>query len=90
MQSLPLLPNTKIEREDARRCSCNLATVKVFYYAIAASFAAILSGCTLSFPSSAVLDLTDSEPRPGFKFDVRLSDVFGVRKPLNPIQYMYW
>ena len=79
-QSLPTLPN-KSEREIVPRRSCNLATVKVFYYAVAASFAAILCGCTLSFPSSAVLDLTDSEPRPEFKFDVRLSDVFGVRKP---------
>ena len=30
------------------------ATPAVFFYTIAASFAAILAGCTLSFPSSAV------------------------------------
>ena len=54
------------------------ATAAVVYYAIAASFGSILSGCTLAFPSSAVLDLTDSEPRREYKFDSRLSDVFGV------------
>ena len=54
------------------------ATPAVFYYAIAASFSAILAGCTLSFPSSAVLDLTDSEARKEYKFDEQLSDIFGV------------
>ena len=57
------------------------ATAAVIYYAVAASFGAILSGCTLAYPSSAVLDLTDSEPRKEYKFDARLSDVFGVSHP---------
>ncbi len=56
------------------------ATVAVFYYAVAASFGALVTGCTLSFPSSAVLDLTDSELRKEYRFDERLSDIFGVSK----------
>ena len=55
------------------------ATIVVFYYAIAASCSALLSGCTLGFPSGAVLDLTDSELRREYKFDDQLSDIFGVR-----------
>ena len=58
------------------------ATVAVFYYAVAASFGALVTGCTLSFPSSAVLDLTDSELRKEYRFDERLSDIFGVSKAL--------
>ena len=56
------------------------ATVVVIYYAVAASFGALVTGCTLSFPSSAVLDLTDSELRKEYRFDERLSDIFGVSK----------
>ena len=56
------------------------ATVAVFYYAVAASFGALVSGCTLSFPSSAVLDLTDPGLRKEYRFDERLSDIFGVSK----------
>ena len=56
------------------------ATVAVIYYAVAASFGALVTGCTLSFPSSAVLDLTDSELRKEYRFDERLSDIFGVSK----------
>lgn len=75
---IPLIHvNKDPEREDKLY---RVATVKVFYYAIAASFAAILSGCTLGFPSSAILDLKDSETRSEYKFDGRLSDVFGVRR----------
>ena len=44
------------------------ATMAVFYYAVAASFGALVSGCTLSFPSSAVLDLTD----PGLRKSIDL------------------
>ena len=55
------------------------AAIIVFYYAIAASCPSFLSGCTLGFPSGAVLDLTDSEPRREYKFDDQLSDIFGVR-----------
>lgn len=58
------------------------ATVAVFYYAVAASFGALVTGCTLSFPSSAVLDLTDSELREEYRFDERLLDIFGVSKAL--------
>ena len=56
------------------------ATVSVFYCAVAASFGALLTGCTLSFPSSALLDLTDAGLRKEYRFDERLSDIFGVSK----------
>ena len=54
-------------------------SISVLYYVTAASCSALLSGCTLGFPSGAVLDLTDSEPRKEYKFDGQLSDIFGVR-----------
>lgn len=56
------------------------ATVAVFNYAVAASFGALVTGCTLSFPSSAVLDLTDPSLGKEYRFDERLSDIFGVSK----------
>ena len=43
-----------------------------------ASIPALLVGCTLGFPSAALLDLKDLEERPEFKFNSLLSDVFGV------------
>ena len=58
------------------------ATVSVSYYAMAASFGALLTGCTLSFPSSALLDLTDFSLRKEYRFDERLSDIFGVSKAI--------
>ena len=51
------------------------ATISVSYYAVAAAFAALLTGCTLGFPSSAV---TDAGLGNEYKFDERLSDIFGV------------
>ena len=59
---------------------CKYATVSAFYYAVAASFGALVTGCTLSFPSSALLDLTDSGLRKTYRFDERLSDIFGVSR----------
>ncbi len=50
----------------------------VFVSAAISSLPALLVGCTLAFPSGALLDLTDLEPRKDFKFDSVLSDVFGV------------
>ena len=82
-------PSTKLQSplrnkhtEDKAPPWYKYATVAVFYYAVAASFGALVTGCTLSFPSSAVLDLTDSELREEYRFDERLSDIFGVSKAL--------
>ena len=66
------------------------ATVAVFYYAVAASFGALVSGCTLSFPSSAVLDLTDSGLKKEYIFDERLSDIFGVSKASQGFTTFCW
>ena len=49
-----------------------------FLSAVVASLPALLVGCTLGFPSGALLDLIDLEDRPDFKFNSILSDVFGV------------
>lgn len=35
-------------------------------------------GCTVGFPSAALLDLQELETRPQYKFDTVLSDVFAV------------
>ena len=44
-----------------------------------ASLPALLVGCTLAFPSIALLDLSELEERPDFRLSTLLSDVFGVR-----------
>ena len=44
-----------------------------------ASLPALLVGCTLAFPSIALLDLSELEERPDYKLSTLLSDVFGVR-----------
>ena len=46
------------------------------------SIPALLVGCTLGFPSAALLDLQELEKRPNYKLDIMLSDVFGVRSLL--------
>lgn len=46
--------------------------------ATVASIPALLVGCTLAFPSGALLDLVGLEERSDFKFDRALSNVFGV------------
>ena len=43
-----------------------------------ASLPALLVGCTLAFPSIALLDLSELEEREDFKLSILLSDVFGV------------
>ena len=43
------------------------------------SLPALLVGCTLAFPSIALLDLSELEEREDFKLSILLSDVFGVR-----------
>ena len=43
-----------------------------------ASIPALLVGCTLGFPSIALLDLTELEEREDYKFNTLLSDIFGV------------
>lgn len=40
----------------------------------------VLAGCTLGFPSGALLDLINLEDRPGYKLSTELADVFGVRR----------
>ena len=45
-----------------------------------ASLPALLVGCTLAFPSIALLDLSELEERPDFRLSTLLSDVFGVSK----------
>ena len=44
-----------------------------------ASLPALLVGCTLAFPSIALLDLSELEERPDHRLGTLLSDVFGVR-----------
>ena len=44
-----------------------------------ASIPALLVGCTLAFPSIALLDLSELEKRPDYRLSTVLSDVFGVR-----------
>lgn len=44
-----------------------------------ASLPALLVGCTLAFPSIALLDLSELEERPDYRLSTLLSDVFGVR-----------
>ena len=44
-----------------------------------ASLPALLVGCTLAFPSIALLDLSELEERPEYRLSTLLSDVFGVR-----------
>ena len=43
-----------------------------------ASVPALLVGCTLGFPSIALLDLRELEEREEYKFNTLLSDIFGV------------
>ena len=44
------------------------------------SLPALLVGCTLGFPSIALLDLRELETRDDYKFNTILSDVFGVSR----------
>ena len=48
-------------------------------FVMIASLPALLVGCTLAFPSIALLDLSELEEREDFKLSTLLSDVFGVR-----------
>lgn len=43
-----------------------------------ASLPPLLVGCTLAFPSIALLDLSELEKRPDYKLNTLLSDLFGV------------
>ena len=49
-----------------------------FVSAVVASLPAFLVGVTLGFSSSALLDLDELEPRPEYKFNYILSDIYGV------------
>ena len=57
-----------------------LPLITVFFILVA-SVPALLVGCTVGFPSAALLDLQQLETRPQFKLDTVLSDVFAVREP---------
>ncbi len=46
--------------------------------AIVACIPFLLVGCTLGFPSGALLDLTELEPREQFKLTREQADLFGV------------
>ncbi len=50
--------------------------------AIVACIPFLLVGCTLGFPSGALLDLTDLEQREEFKLTREQADLFGVRTVL--------
>ena len=51
-------------------------------FILVASVPALLVGCTVSFPSAALLDLQELETRQQYKFDTVLSDVFAVSELL--------
>lgn len=51
-------------------------------FVVISSIPALLVGCTLGFPSAALLDLTELEERPDFILNTVLSDVFGVSSQL--------
>ena len=50
-----------------------------FVIIIVACVPALLVGCTLGFPSAALLDLRENESRMKYKFNTVMSDIFGVR-----------
>lgn len=56
--------------------------------AIVACIPFLLVGCTLGFPSGALLDLTDLEDRPDYKLSRELADLFGVRMWASCIQVL--
>lgn len=49
-----------------------------FSFIMVTSIPALLVGCTLGFPSAAILDLQDTKKQPEYRLDDLLSDVFGV------------
>ena len=51
--------------------------------AIVACIPFLLVGCTLGFPSGALLDLTDLEERTDFKLTREQADLFGVRQSVH-------
>ena len=58
-------------------CGHQLPLISVIFILVA-SVPALLVGCTVGFPSAALLDLQELETRPQYKFDTILSDVFAV------------
>ena len=52
-----------------------------------ASLPALLVGCTLAFPSIALLDLSELEERADYRLSTLLSDVFGVRDNVCSINW---
>lgn len=55
-----------------------LQQIRVFVLIMVTSIPALLVGCTLGFPSAAIIDLHDDEKRPDYRLNNLLSDVFGV------------
>ena len=72
------VPASVDESTTTQRVSSRQQVWGVFVSATVASLPAFLVGCTLGFSSSALLDLTDLERRPEYKFTITLSDTFGV------------
>ena len=58
-------------------CGHQFPLISVIFILVA-SVPALLVGCTVGFPSAALLDLQELETRPQYKFDTVLSDVFAV------------
>jgi hypothetical protein len=63
-------------------CGLQLPLITVIFILVA-STPALLVGCTVGFPSAALLDLQELETRPQYKFGTVLSDVFAVSQPWN-------
>ena len=79
-QSPVLTPATAQARfNDVQGHQLPLVTI---VFIIVASIPALLVGCTVGFPSAALLDLQELETNPQYKFDTVLSDVFAVNESI--------
>ena len=65
---------------------CRERVFMSFLFLMITSIPALLVGCTLGFPSAALLDLQELEKRQSYKLDIVLSDVFGVRSLLHQLK----
>ena len=69
--------STQVQPKLGRGSSGERLWTTVLFVTIA-SLPALLAGCTLAFPSIALLDLSELEERPNFRLNTLLSDIFGV------------
>ena len=72
----PVNQSTTTRQRDTKSSRQRIWTVLLS--TVVACLPGLVAGCVLAFPSGALLDLTHLEPRPDYKFDTTLSDVFGV------------